>query len=183
MSKIVRALRAIGINVKLIPDIDVMNDERVFREIVESYKISWSSIERDYHIIASNLHNPREKLNREETKKIVNDIFDKAKDKHLLDGEISALNDSIKIVSKWQHLKKMGAAAIPSGDATEAYGRLCRELKTNGIFIVPVGEIEGFIKEVGGHGPGWVENVLERFPDPGLEVYGKIRDFIEGLEL
>ena len=46
------------------------------------------------------------------------------------------------------------------------------------IYIVPVGELECFVKEVGGHGPEWVNSVLEIYPDLDDSVYDEIKKFI-----
>lgn len=54
---------------------------------------------------------------------------------------------------------------MPSGDATQAFDELNEILKQAGIFIVPVGELECFVKQVGGHGPDWTNKVLEKYPD------------------
>lgn len=56
-------------------------------------------------------------------------------------------------------------------------------LRSKGIFIVPVGELEGFIKEVGGHGPEWTNHVLEKYPDLDNEIYKPIKDFIGSIDL
>ena len=40
--------------------------------------------------------------------------------------------------------------------------RLFSALETMGIFVVPVGELEGFCRTVGNHGPGWVAEVLKK---------------------
>ena len=48
---------------------------------------------------------------------------------------------------------------------------------------MPVGELECFIKEVGGHGPEWSNAVLEKYPDLNDEVYAKIRNFIKEMNL
>lgn len=50
-------------------------------------------------------------------------------------------------------IKSAGISAIPAGDASFAFKRLNLTLQLNGIYIVPVGELECFIKDVGGHGP------------------------------
>jgi hypothetical protein len=36
--------------------------------------------------------------------------------------------------------------------------KLCAAI---GLWIVPVGELEGFCKSIGGHGPRWVQEVIE----------------------
>ena len=43
---------------------------------------------------------------------------------------------------------------------------------------MPVGELECFVKEVGGHGPEWTNSVLETFPDLQDEVYDEIKEFV-----
>ncbi|MBQ8620659.1 MAG: AAA family ATPase, partial [Clostridia bacterium] len=48
MVKIIKALRAINVTVKLIPDIDVLNDKDVFKGICEAFDIEWSTLDSDY---------------------------------------------------------------------------------------------------------------------------------------
>lgn len=55
--------------------------------------------------------------------------------------------------------------------------------RLHNIFIVPVGELEGFVKAVGGHGPEWVNDVLEQYPDLNDSVYKDLREFIKGMML
>lgn len=50
--------------------------------------------------------------------------------------------------------------------------------KANHIYMVPVGELEGFVKEVGKHGPHWVNEVLEKYPDLTDEVYSNAKSFV-----
>ena len=48
---------------------------------------------------------------------------------------------------------------------------------------MPVGELEGFVREVGGHGPEWVNKVLETYPDFNASVYDTIIEFIKHIDL
>jgi hypothetical protein len=52
---------------------------------------------------------------------------------------------------------------------------MCGELEECGLFIVPEGELEGFARSIGWHGPKWVNGVLERdlAHDPELEIARK----------
>ena len=183
MAKIVTALRALNINVHLIPDIDVLNDETVFKNIAEAQGIDWSSIQNDYKIIVSNIHSKNEKINRNEVKAIINDVLDASKKKELSNEEIRLIRTAITPDSKWSLLKDAGISAIPAGDATTAFKRMEKKLQENKIHIVPVGELEGFVKEIGGHGPEWVNNVLAKYPDLNNEVYKEIIDFITNMDL
>ena len=51
------------------------------------------------------------------------------------------------------------------------------------MYIVPVGELECFIKEIGGHGPDWVNKVLETYPDLEDATYTTIQEFISSMNL
>lgn len=77
-------------------------------------------------------------------------------------------------------LKKNGEPSIPSGDATSKYGLLKNVLVNRGIFLVPVGEIENFVKDCGKHGNQWVSEVLERHPSLADQAYDDIKKFIIG---
>ena len=183
MSKIVSALRSLDINVKLIPDIDVLNDKEVFKGIVESFGIDFESIQSDYNNIVSNLHSPIEKINRNSAKIAINQILDNSANAYLSSKEIKNIREVISTISKWDNLKSAGTTALPAGNATASYKTIDKLLKSVGIYIVPVGELECFVKEVGGHGPEWVNKVLETYPDLDDAVYKKITDFISSMNI
>ena len=183
MAKISSALRALKINVKLIPDIDVLNDENVFRGIVEAFGCIWDNVKKDYNIIVSNLHSSKEKIARSTAKVNIDRVLDAKKDQYLSGKEIESIQNEVKVISKWKAIKSGGVASLPAGDATNAFRRLDNTLKAAGIYIVPVGELECFIKEVGGHGPEWSNAVLEQYPDLNDEVYSNIRNFIRSMNL
>ena len=183
MAKISSALRTLKINVKLIPDIDVLNDESVFRGIVEAFGCIWNNVETDYNIIVSNLHSAKERIVRNTAKVNIDMILDAKQDQYLSGNEIASIQNEVKVISKWKTIKSGGVASLPAGDATNAFRRLDNTLKAAGIYIVPVGELECFIKEVGGHGPEWSNTVLEKYPDLNDEVYSNIRNFIQGMNL
>lgn len=179
MAKIVSALRAINVNVKLITDIDVMNDETVFKGIVEAFDVQWIKIQRDYNIVVSNLHSQKEKIERNDAKTSINRVLDSSDSQFLNPREIKDIRASICTISKWDPVKKSGIAALPAGDATNSFKELNQTLKMAGIYIVPVGELECFVKEIGGHGPEWINAVLEKYPDLEDSVYDEVKKFVK----
>lgn len=183
MAKISTSMRALNIDIRLIPDIDVLNDETIFKNIVKAYGIDWTSLQSDYNIIVSNLHSPKEKINRNDAKTTINRVLDASENRELSNREIKDIRSAISTISKWDALKFSGISAIPAGDATVAFRKLEQILRKNGIYIVPVGELEGFVKEVGGHGPDWVNKVLEKYPDLSTEVYAQVKQFISEMNL
>ena len=183
MAKISSALRALKINVKLIPDIDVLNDENVFRGIVEAFGCVWDNLRGDYNVIVSDLRNSRERIVRDVAKTNIDRILNARRDRYLSEKEIKSIQEELKEVSKWRAIKTGGIDSLPAGNVTNAFNRLNNSLRAVGIYIVPVGELECFIKEVGGHGPEWSNSVLEQYPDLNDAVYTKIKTFIQGMNL
>lgn len=183
MAKIAKALKLLNIDTKLIPDIDVLNDENVYRSIVEAFGIEWTSIESKYNTIVGNLHSVKENVKRSEATAMIEQVLSSSKNPTLSNKEIEKIKEALKTVSKWAALKEFGTNAISRGDATVAFDSMNIILKEHGIYIVPVGELECFIKEVGGHGPDWVNTVLEKYPDLDDPVYKEISEFVQSINL
>lgn len=183
MSKVALALKSLDIDVRLIPDIDVLNDVNVFRNIATTFGIEWSQIEKDYNMLVSNLHSKKEKIIREEVTIAINGIINSSDSKELSKAEIQRIRSEITVDSKWEPLKKNGVNGIPSGEATKAFNKIDSLLKDHEIYIVPVGELEMFIKDVGCHGPEWVNKVLDEHQDLNDAAYDGIKKFISEMKL
>lgn len=183
MAKTVKALRALNVDVKLITDIDVLDDESIFRGITESFDVEWSIIQHQYKIFVSNLHSSKEVINRNSALEGINRVFKNSSETNLSEREIKEIREILVTTSKWKEIKRGGVNAIPSGNATVAYREMEKVLKSHGIFVVPVGELECFVKEIGGHGPEWTNNVLEAYPDLSASVYDSIKEFIGQIQL
>ena len=179
MAKIAKALRSLNISVKLVPDIDVLNDEKVFKGIIEAFNIEWDNIKPLYDVVVSNLRSPSGGVKLCDVESCIDKIRNESKGPYLSSDDIKKIRESIRTISKWDGIKKGGVAALPAGDATANFNALNKMLKDKGIFIVPVGELECFVKEVGGHGPDWTNNVFEKYPDLENEVYDKIKEFVK----
>lgn len=178
MAKIALALKSLNVNVKLVPDIDVMNDEKVFKGIVEAFGVEWNSIQKDYNTVVSNLHSPKEEIKRSDARININRVLDSSANLALSKSEIKSIREVIATISKWDNIKKAGNTSLPAGNATVSFKKMDSILRIAGIYIVPVGELECFVKEVGGHGPEWANAVLETYPDLDNEVYDEIKKFV-----
>lgn len=183
MSKIIQALRSLNVAVTTIVDIDVLNDEAVLKGIVEAYGVDYDSIKPDYNKIVSNLHSPKEKIDRTTAKITINQILDSSTSKNLSNKESETIKEAVSTISKWKTLKSSGISALPTVDATSSFRKIDKLLKEHGVYIVPVGELECFIKEVGGHGPEWVNKVLVEYTNLDDEVYKSIMEFIASMNL
>lgn len=181
MARIAMALKTLNIQVKLVPDIDILNDKNVFKKVIEVFGIKWEDVNKEYQSIVSNLHSSKERIYRKEFKEAVLGVLVGSQEKELSKEEIKDIMAELRIESKWENLKKSGISALPRGDATVAFDKLNKKLKEARIFIVTVGELECFVKQVGGHGPDWTNKVLEDYPDLNDEVYNSIKKFVREL--
>ncbi|SDG41961.1 Predicted ATPase [Selenomonas sp. WCT3] len=179
MAKIAKALRSLDVSVKLVPDIDVLNDEKVFKGIIEAFDMEWDYIEPLYNVVVSNVSSSIKGVKLCDFESCIDKVLKESKGDYLSKSDIRKIQEAIRVPSKWNEIKRGGISALPGGDATERFKKMNKKLKEKGIFIVPVGELECFIKEVGGHGPEWANSVLEKYPDLHDEVYNNIKEFIK----
>jgi hypothetical protein len=73
-------------------------------------------------------------------------------------------------------MKKDGGIAILSDKDREAARNLLNQLAEYGIFAVPFGEVESWLKPLGvtGHGPSWLIDMFEKMgQDPESNDYVK----------
>lgn len=183
MPKVIKALRALNIKLLVIPDIDILNDEGNIKRIIESCGDDWEKYKLEYRKLSGNLITPKSFIVRDEAKIGINSIIDDSEEKNLSSKEIENIISLLKIETKWGLIKKGGKESIPNGDAYSAYEKINSQFKSIGVFLVPVGELENFVKGVGGHGPEWVNKVLETYPNLDDNVYDKIMCFVKSWNL
>ena len=95
MARTAAALLALNIDVRLIPDIDVMNDEIIFMGIAETFGIVWESIETDYNVLVSSLHSTKERIFRTDAKTTIDQIFNAKQGSVLSKKEIELIINSV----------------------------------------------------------------------------------------
>ena len=181
MPKIMKALKSLGVDVAVIADIDFLNNKEFLRQIAEIIDVRWDELSGLYDTFSAQLGENDESLNRKDVKNKLNELLESNDSSELSVAEAKRLKSTIKVPTKWEKLKKSGITAISSEDGKNAFNRINTVLKSKGVHLVPVGELEGFIKEVGGHGPEWVNKVIAKFPDLNDEVYEQVKEFIENV--
>ena len=180
------ALKTLGVNFRIIPDLDILNDSNLIKLLYEICGGQWSTIEKKYNVIADgarSLDKPTSiKEQRERIEEILSE-FEKDGIKDLNKKQLDKLKKSIFEHKGWSMIKKSGIRALPNGDAQEAIDSLNTALQQAGIHIPLVGELENFIPKVGGHGPSWVEDVLDKYPDLNDGVYEDVKQFIKTMNI
>ena len=183
IKKTAEALKALNVDIRIITDIDVLNNEDTIKGIASVLGADWNIIKDKYKILKSNINNIDNRISRESAKRDILEVLESSSDSKLSKLEIEKIIHCVRIDSKWKQIKEGGESSIPKGDAQGAFNDINKTLREHKIHIVPVGELEGFVGDVGGHGPHWVNEVLEKYPNPDDEVYRKAREFVKGIGL
>jgi len=158
--KIASALREIGVRVKVVADIDVLNDEDALRSVVEAVGGDWAAVRGDWNQVDSAVRKGVKPLSKEQVKEKIKELIDG----HAEDGlPKSQIQELLKQTSPWAMVKKHGKSHIPNGQAQAAFKLLDQALRQIGIFVVPVGEAENFCPEIGNHGPRYVSKIFTTY--------------------
>ena len=89
MTKIAKSLLSLEVDVRLIPDIDILDRESLVKDVADTFGIDWQNIEKDYRILSSDLKNTQEKIIRNIFRNNVNRIIDATHEKFLSSKEVS----------------------------------------------------------------------------------------------
>lgn len=162
MPLIIRSLRGLDVPISIVTDFDVLNSENPLSEIVEAAGGNWADVKDDWKKVKRSVDEKKPELNLGEVRTQIDAAFDSVKGHLLSETAKNAIHAALKASSPWATAKSGGRSFIPSGEATQAANRLLDALEKCGVFVVPVGELEGFVRSEGNKGPLWVGNVLRR---------------------
>jgi len=171
---IANVLRKIGVPTKAVFDIDILRSEDDIKNSVEAFGGSWAKVSSLWNRVNDAVSQGMQVKSIDEIKASIRKIIDEAEPNELPKGEIS---DAMKQGSAWSIAKKVGPAGLPRGNARSDYNALAQELEAIGIYLIPVGEVEEFCPEMGGHGPKFVNKVLNEL-DLGSEQLESLRSFV-----
>ena len=177
---VVKALKKLNVPILVVSDFDILNDIKPLKDIFEDLGGTWSEIEKDWKIVKTGIDSKRPELPTNEVKKEIDAIVSTITQTIFPDKAINDIKAVLKKASAWTEAKTVGKAFVPSGEATRAFDRLQVALKTKGLIVLEVGELEGFDKSVSNHGPKWVAEVLQKDLATASELESA-RKFVEQL--
>ena len=162
MATLTETLRALDVSVDIIADIDIIRDETELGRIVNTLGGDWARIQPKAKVVRTAINDSKPGLTIDQIKQDIMEVLAQ----ELPDSKAEErLHSNIKTVfrraSPWDAIKQNGKSAIPPGDATNRFHQLEQLCKEVGLWIVPVGELEGFCRSIGNKGPRWVQQVIE----------------------
>lgn len=168
---IIKALKELEVPLTIIGDFDFYHDENPTKFIYETLDGNWDEIKSDFYKVKRSIDEKRPELEADKLKEEINSVFDSFSDKIMPEQKIKSIQSLLKKSSPWSQAKSSGKAYLPPGDATLAFKRTQDAFKAKNVFILELGEIEAFDKNISGHGPKWVNQVLEKdiISNPELE--------------
>ena len=182
IAALAKTLVALGVPVDVIVDVDVLRETTALRAIVESLDQDSTVALPLARAVKDAIEQHKPWLNASEIKKGIIEILEESPTNgEFPQNQRSRIEALFRKASPWDAVKGSGESAVPSGDPTKQFQKLLGLCEEMGLWIVPVGELEGFCKSVGGHGPRWVQQVIEEYnlaSDPELE---RARDFVRGI--
>ncbi|MGZ8271905.1 MAG: ATP-dependent nuclease [Methylophilus sp.] len=159
---VIRSLRDLEVPISVVTDFDVLNDEQPLHKIIQAAGGDWGDFKDDWQKVKKAVDAKKPELSTEEVKNELTTILS-ACTENIFPPELKIkIQNILRRSSPWSNAKSVGVQFIPNGQTTQACERLLANLKSIGVFVVPVGELEGFCKSCGGHGPSWVNEVLEK---------------------
>jgi len=173
--KIASVLAAVGVPLKAIFDIDFLSEENLVEESVKAFGGDWETLELLWKRVNAIVTHDIQPKSASQIKGEIRRAIDCAENDYVPQREI---RDALKSDQPWAILKRCGVSAIPSGNPTREFNKLWEELAAIGIYIIKVGKIENFIKDIGSHGPKFVTTLLRdvELRDPRL---AKMREFVK----
>jgi hypothetical protein len=159
---VIRALREVDVPVRAVADFDVLSEEEPLKSIAQSLGIDWSEIRPDWRLVKDAVDSKKPDLNSNDVKREIGELLSAVTSTIFPPKAKADIQAVIRRSSPWAHAKLVGKAFVPSGDASKACERLLLKLRAGGLHVVEVGELEGYVRTEGGHGPKWVNAVLTR---------------------
>lgn len=177
---VVNALRAVGVPTCAVTDFDILNDENPLRPICESLGGEWKDISNDWKLVKAAIESKKPELKADEVRAEIQKTLATVGDGIFPKGAMLQIQNILRRSSPWATAKSVGKAFVPSGEVHNACGRLFQAVSDIGLFVVEEGELEGFARSIGGHGPTWVNGVLPKVIANDSELKAA-REFVKRL--
>lgn len=180
LAVVVRALREVDVPVAVAVDFDVINSDQPLKSIVEAAGGDWTEVQADWNQVKVAIESKKAELSVQEVRSEIESILSGIAGTCFPRSAKDSIQKVFRRSSPWATAKEVGKSFVPPGQPTQAYERFVSNLQRWGIFVVEVGELEGFVRSVGNHGPKWVNEVLKKdlVGDPELS---SARQYVEKL--
>ncbi|MEU2113955.1 AAA family ATPase [Streptomyces sp. NPDC019507] len=142
-----RRLRTFGIPTAVIADFDLLNDHANVRAAMTALGGSVRDLSADVKTLNDYANAERNVPTVTGFRKQMQEVFTGRGNKQLTKSMIEKMSKLLKGSSGWGALKRSGLTAL-NGDVYAAAERLLKNTAAHGLFIVPCGELEQWVRSV-----------------------------------
>ncbi|MGW4384371.1 AAA family ATPase [Kitasatospora sp. NPDC004531] len=182
-ARTVKSLRSVSVPLVVVADLDILNEPRKIRTLIEAMGGSWSSFESDYRKATGQFKLPRTPKTRGQVLELVNKVLDEnPQDRYdkFTEGLILAALRADR--SPWQDLKEFGVRSFRDGASANAAERLLNDLESIGIVLVREGELERLAPSVESRkGPEWISEALRKQEYLGARAQEHIKTVVRSI--
>ncbi|MFF3845650.1 ATP-dependent endonuclease [Streptomyces sp. NPDC002328] len=186
LSDAAEKLRTCGIPTAVVADFDFLNDRTKLTQALSALGGNWADVKEDFSILHEYARSDVITKPATEIKKSIAEIIGNTRGKATLEqGKVDQIIEILKTANNWKTLKKSGLGGL-NGEIYRSTKRLLEYFAKRGIFVVPVGELECWVRSVSPSNKGqWLRTVFEeghyRSPIPELQIFaGQISSYLLG---
>ena len=180
----VKALQSLNVPIKVVADMDMINDMQPYlKELAEIVGVEFDNAFNAAYNQLKATFNQDTGVRKSEVEALLSEIVKNTKGDSLTAKAVDKIRSLTEKKSRIGRIKTDGKSAIRPGDATRGFEYIDKCLKAKGVFLVPVGELEGFVRQVGGHGSTWLGNLMQEYPDLSNSVYNEAKAFVKELQI
>lgn len=180
MAVVIRSLRNLNVPVSAVCDFDVLNNEVTIQRVWEALGGDWGLLHRDWRLVRTSIESKKPELQTDEVRREIDAELANVTETYFPKTASRTIQQILRRSSPWAIAKNIGMSYVPSGEPMQACIRLFDAFKGRGLLVVDVGELEGWCRSVGSHGPAWVNTVLEKDLSEDREL-SAAREFVKGL--
>ncbi|MBQ1091419.1 AAA family ATPase [Streptomyces sp. B93] len=174
-------LRACGVPVAAIADFDFLNDTKKIKDALSHLGGDWEAVKADVFLIQKEASSEVTATTASEIKKQIISIIGNPRGKTALtDRQVESITEALKTANGWKKMKASGLESL-NGESYAAAKRLISYFAELGLFLVPVGELECWVKDIPrSNKMVWLNRVFEegRHRSPS----GELQEFSVGVK-
>jgi len=159
-TEIASILHAARVPVLAALDIDALKEKSTLRTLVEAMGATWTTdIDKDYEKATAEFRRTRKLVTNGDVQLAVDGVLGEAPDEAYTGATRRAVTRALTADDPWADVKRYGMNGFRAD--RRAADRLVTALASEGVVLVPVGELEGFAPSIGvKKGPEWLPAAL-----------------------
>ncbi|WP_168724495.1 AAA family ATPase [Streptomyces sp. A1547] len=179
-----RRLRHCGIPTAVVADLDLLNDHGTVKRAVNALGGDIAPLTPDVKTLNDHANGQRIIPTIEGFRKEVTSVLTGSGNAPLTEQMTDRIKSLLKGTSGWGALKRSGLSAL-SGDEYTAADRLLNATASLGLFLVPCGELESWVRKIpSSNKQNWLAEVFNtgEYTNPSTDLQSfcqKIRDFLK----